>query len=66
MQDVIDDDELNDILGDKIYSSAYYQRSDIPLPRQLGYNIREKLIRKEKDAWVSLELITPEATLVTR
>ena len=63
LQDVLDDDELNDILGDKIYFQAYYERSGIPLPRQLGYNIREKLFLEDKDAWVSLELVTPEATL---
>jgi len=63
LQDVLDDDELNDILGDKIYFNAYYERSGIPLPRQLGYNIREKLILKDKNASVSLELVTPEKTL---
>ena len=63
LQDVLDDDELNDILGDKVYFQAYYERSNISLPRQLAYNVREKLILKDKDAWVPLELITPEKTL---
>jgi hypothetical protein len=63
LQDVLDDDELNDILGDKIYFSAYYERTGIQLPRQLGYNVREKLILQDNGRWVSLELVTPEATL---
>ncbi|MBN2106250.1 MAG: hypothetical protein JW832_02415 [Deltaproteobacteria bacterium] len=63
MQNVLDDVELHDILNDKIYLQAYYERSGIPLPRQLGYNVREKLILKDQDRWVSLDLVTPEATL---
>ncbi|NPU84679.1 MAG: hypothetical protein HPY65_09340 [Syntrophaceae bacterium] len=61
MQRVMCDDSTHAILGDKLYFHKHFEGFNIPMPRLLAYNLREKVVVSGEKGWTSHEVTTPES-----
>lgn len=61
LQRVICDSETFAIQGDKLFFQLYFENAKQLMPKLLAYNIREKMIVKNINGWLSHEITSSDA-----
>lgn len=59
-QRVICDDDTAELTGNKLLFHEYYNKTGIPIPKLLAYNIRDKIIICESNKWCNYDISTSE------